>query len=119
MPMDMGRLDDRRYSFRDPGPRHEDEGGLPPSRHLWVGNLTAEISQEMVAHEFGKFGETENVTIYSERNYAFVNFKWQQEAEAAKRLLQGTKLGGMGAPLRIEFAKGVSVKPMVPTCFLL
>ena len=114
MPMDMGRVDDRRYPGRDPGPRPDDEGGLPPSRHLWVGNLTGEISQEMVAHEFAQFGETENVTLYSDRNYAFVNFKWQQDAEAAKRLLQGAKLGGIGAPLRIEFAKGVSVEATSP-----
>jgi RNA recognition motif-containing protein len=61
-----------------------------------------------LAEQFSRFGEIESITVYSARNYAFINFRKEEDAVIAKRSLQGLVLSGL--PLRIEFAKGVSVE---------
>eukprot|EP00897_Mesotaenium_endlicherianum_P004841 jgi/Mesen1/4385/ME000222S03506 len=104
-----GRMDDRRYSAhkdREPLRRHNEEEAAPPSRHLWVGNLKANASDEFVAGMFSKFGALESITVYSSRNYAFVNFMNLEHAVEAKHSLQGKNLGLGGTPMRIEYAKG-------------
>ncbi|XP_014518301.1 flowering time control protein FPA [Vigna radiata var. radiata] len=75
----------------------------PPSRHLWVGNLSHSIVEEELAHPFLRFGPLENVAFQSGRSYAFVNFRRDEDAIDAMRALQGFTLAGN--PLRIEFAK--------------
>jgi len=78
----------------------------PPSRHLWVGNLSHSIVEEELARHFLRFGPLENVAFQSGRSYAFVNFRRDEDAIDAMRSLQGFPLAGN--PLRIEFAKAVS-----------
>lgn len=78
----------------------------PPSRHLWVGNLSHHIDQSTIVDHFIRFGELENVACHPGRSYAFVNFMREEDARAALHSLQGFSLAGM--PLRIEFAKSVS-----------
>ncbi|KAK6646218.1 hypothetical protein PHAVU_L002837 [Phaseolus vulgaris] len=75
----------------------------PPSRHLWVGNLSHSIVEEELARHFLRFGPLENVAFQSGRSYAFVNFRRDEDAIDAMRTLQGFPLAGN--PLRIEFAK--------------
>lgn len=75
----------------------------PPSRHLWVGNLSHHIDQSTIVDHFIRFGELENVACHPGRSYAFVNFMREEDARAALHSLQGFSLAGM--PLRIEFAK--------------
>ncbi|XP_021746227.1 flowering time control protein FPA-like isoform X2 [Chenopodium quinoa] len=75
----------------------------PPSRHLWVGNLSHHISQSTLADHFIRFGDLENIACHSGRSYAFVNYVREDDAIAALNSLQGFSLAGM--PLRIEFAK--------------
>lgn len=81
-------------------------GKNPPSRHLWVGNLSNHIDQSTLTDEFIRFGDLENIAYHPGRSYAFVNFIREDDAIAALNSLQGFSLGGM--PLRIEFAKSVS-----------
>ncbi|XP_047169738.1 probable splicing factor, arginine/serine-rich 3 isoform X4 [Vigna umbellata] len=99
---------------RDHPSRYEDSKGNgvsgrdnrsnnPPSRHLWVGNLSHSIVEEELAHPFLRFGPLENVAFQSGRSYAFVNFRRDEDAIDAMRALQGFTLAGN--PLRIEFAK--------------
>lgn len=108
--MQANRGGDRFRTRRDFNSRPDDSKSLrvnaPPSRHLWVGNLSHSIDERTLADQFYNFGELENVAFQPGRSYAFVNFKREDEAIAAMRELQGFPLGGMG--LKIEFTKAVS-----------
>ena len=81
----------------------------PPSRHHWVGNLPHDIPEIALTSHFLQFGELESVAFQPGRSYAFINFKNDQEAFAAVRALQGFVIAGN--PLKIEFAKAVSLVP--------
>lgn len=81
-------------------------GNNPPSRHLWVGNLSHSIVENDLTHLMLQFGELDSVAFQPGRSYAFINFKKEDEAIAAMKSLQGFPLAGN--PLRIEFAKAVS-----------
>ncbi|KAL5861646.1 hypothetical protein ACOSQ4_002942 [Xanthoceras sorbifolium] len=90
-------------------PRFEEKsrgGGranAPPSRHLWVGNLSHSIEEADLTDQFLRFGELESVAFQPGRSYAFVNFLSEEDAIASMKALQGFPLAGN--PLRIEFAK--------------
>ncbi|KAK7306798.1 hypothetical protein VNO77_44756 [Canavalia gladiata] len=113
----MSRQGGRDRFRRDYPSRYEDSKGIgvsgrdnrnsnnnnPPSRHLWVGNLSHNIVEEELAHHFLRFGPLENVAFQPGRSYAFINFKRDEDAIDAMRALQGFPLAGN--PLRIEFAK--------------
>ncbi|RDX62636.1 Flowering time control protein FPA, partial [Mucuna pruriens] len=99
---------------RDYPSRYEDNKGSgvsgrdnrsnnPPSRHLWVGNLSHNIVEEELVHHFLRFGSLANVAFQPGRSYAFINFRRDEDAIDAMRALQGFPLAGN--PLRIEFAK--------------
>lgn len=78
----------------------------PPSRHLWVGNLSHNLSESTLVSHFLRFGDLERVAFQPGRSYAFINFKDAEGAFAAIRHLQGYVVAGN--PLRIEFTKAVS-----------
>lgn len=115
----------RDRSNNEYAPRFEEKerrtgwGVAPPSRHLWVGNLGPHVTQSTLSEHFLRFGEIENITHIPGRNYAFVDYKKEEDAVIALRGLQGFSIAGM--PLRIEFAKGVShdiLRPF-PNCYAL
>lgn len=81
-------------------------GVAPPSRHLWVGNLSHHVTKSALFEQFLRFGDIDNISYVPGRNFAFVNYRKQEDAIIAMRGLQGFSIAGM--PLRIEFAKGVS-----------
>ncbi|KAK9089949.1 hypothetical protein Scep_029031 [Stephania cephalantha] len=116
---DRDRVDrgDRGDRFRI-GPRdYEDKSGSgdrssssygrsnapPPSRHLWVGNLSHHLSESALSEHFLRFGELESVAFQPGRSYAFVNYKKQEDAIIAMGALQALNLSGL--PIRIEFQK--------------
>ncbi|KAL3687423.1 hypothetical protein R1sor_013732 [Riccia sorocarpa] len=113
-PVDYGpRVDDRRFTSQAPtrtalakGQQQlsDEQDEAPPSRHLWVGNVSQEVTESLLREKFSKYGPIESVTVYSQRNYAFINFKNLENAQDAKNALQGVVLGGLA--MRIEFAKG-------------
>ncbi|KAF3782708.1 putative RNA-binding protein [Nymphaea thermarum] len=84
---------------------HNDE---QVSRHLWVGNLNPRVTESILAEQFLRFGELDNIALYPSRGYAFVNFRKEEDACLAMRGLQGVAVAGF--PLKIEFAKGVPCK---------
>ncbi|KAH7576581.1 hypothetical protein JRO89_XS01G0112800 [Xanthoceras sorbifolium] len=98
-------------------PRFEEKsrgGGranAPPSRHLWVGNLSHSIEEADLTDQFLRFGELESVAFQPGRSYAFVNFLSEEDAIASMKALQGFPLAGN--PLRIEFAKAFCVTSMI------
>ncbi|KAK3405116.1 hypothetical protein EUGRSUZ_K01370, partial [Eucalyptus grandis] len=94
------RLEDRNSSG---------QSSAPPSRHLWVGNLSHSISEGDLVRPFLEFGELDSVAFQPGRSYAFINFKTDEGAIAALDALRGSPLAGN--PLRIEFAKVVSLVP--------
>ncbi|KAH7684226.1 Splicing factor 3b subunit 4 protein [Dioscorea alata] len=99
---DVSRRDfDLRFEERG---RSSGWGVAPPSRHLWVGNLSPEVSPSVLSDQFLKFGDLEDISYVPGRNYAFVNYMKKDDAGHAMRALQGAIIEGM--PLRIEFAKG-------------
>lgn len=76
---------------------------VPPSRHLWVGNLSHYIAEQELTYHFLRFGELENVAFHPGRSYAFINFSNEEDAIAALKALQGFPVNGNS--LRVEFAK--------------
>ncbi|XP_058114648.1 flowering time control protein FPA [Magnolia sinica] len=76
----------------------------PPSRHLWVGNLSPHLTEPVLTEKFLRFGEIDSIAFPPGRSYAFVNFKKEEDAVIAMRGLQGFVLAGM--PMKIEFTKG-------------
>ncbi|XP_074583093.1 uncharacterized protein LOC141839280 [Curcuma longa] len=90
-------------------PRLEEKGRrsgwdvAPPSRHLWVGNLSRRVSQNNLYEHFLRFGDIDNIAYTPGRSYAFVNYKKEDDAIIAFKGLQGCIVAG--SPLRIEFAK--------------
>lgn len=98
--------------------RSEEKGrggrsSAPPSRHLWVGNLSHTLTERMLSNHFRDFGELESVAFQPGRSYAFINFIDEGAAFAAFEGLQGFILAGNA--LRIEFTKAVS---LVHPCLL-
>eukprot|EP00252_Welwitschia_mirabilis_P010889 TRINITY_DN24515_c0_g1_i1.p1 TRINITY_DN24515_c0_g1~~TRINITY_DN24515_c0_g1_i1.p1 ORF type:complete len:973 (-),score=198.03 TRINITY_DN24515_c0_g1_i1:327-3245(-) len=97
---------------RPHGPRPEEKKQRPQkvnndighaSRSLWIGNLAKQVSETALAELIARFGEIESIHVNSARNYAFINFRKEEDAVIAKRGLQGFLLGGVA--LKIEFAK--------------
>ncbi|XP_050177269.1 tetratricopeptide repeat protein 31 isoform X2 [Myiozetetes cayanensis] len=76
---------------------------LPPSHPardcfpLWVGNVTSRISEKVLRHTFGRFGEIRSVRMLPGRRCAFINFCGKAAAEAAFGAMQ-VSWGGMRGP---------------------
>ncbi|CAH9100196.1 unnamed protein product, partial [Cuscuta europaea] len=104
----------RDYSPRDYPPRSEDrihhKRSNPPSRHLWIGNLSQSLSEASFTNHLLRFGELESVAFQPGRSYAFVNYKHESGAFAAMRQLQGSVVAGNA--VRIEFAKADKSSPL-------
>ncbi|KAF2284728.1 hypothetical protein GH714_029602 [Hevea brasiliensis] len=81
-------------------------GNNPPSRHLWVGNLSHSLVENELTDHFLQYGELDTVAFQAGRSYAFINFKREDDAIVAMKDLQGFPLAGN--PLRIEFAKALN-----------
>ncbi|EPS65670.1 hypothetical protein M569_09107, partial [Genlisea aurea] len=82
---------------------HHGRGNNPPSRHLWVGNLSHSLTESAVARQFLQYGDLESIAFQPGRSYAFINFRNEEDAFAAIKELQGFSLAGNA--LKIEFAK--------------
>ncbi|XP_043689302.1 flowering time control protein FPA [Telopea speciosissima] len=93
---------------RDYLPRFEEKGfhgknTNPPSRCLWVGNLSHHVTEKALSEQFLRFGELDGLAFQPGRSYAFITFRKEEDATLAIRGLQGFVVSGM--PLKIEFAK--------------
>lgn len=93
------RFDERSNSGRN-------SSNNPPSRHLWVGNLAHNITENELTRHFLQFGPLESVAFQPGRSYTFINFKRDEDGIDALKALQDFPVAGN--PLRIEFAKAVS-----------
>ena len=85
--------------------RHRNQISRMNASSLWVGNLSADVTESDLSRLFGKFGPIVKITLYSSKYFAFVHFKLPQDAKSAKDSLQATLL--RSSPLKIDFAKPV------------
>lgn len=74
-----------------------------PSRYIWVGNLPDNITEGALVDLFQQFGELDRVCLQVGRNFAFVDFKYEDAAFAAMQALQGFNFAGN--PIIVEFTK--------------
>lgn len=105
---EMGSREGRSRPHRDYPTRSEEKishgrGNNPPSRHLWVGNLSHNLNESSLVHHFLQFGKLESIAFQPGRSYAFINYRNDEDAFAAIKVLQDYVVEGN--PLRIEFAK--------------
>ncbi|XP_054270753.1 hrp65 protein-like isoform X2 [Macrosteles quadrilineatus] len=120
----------------DRGPRSQDQffqdrltdkllgiGGptndLPPSSNvekkfagrarLYIGNVTNDITDDDLNGLFASYGETNELFVNREKNFAFIRMDYRSNAEKAKRELDGSM--HKGRVLKVRFAPlGASVK---------
>jgi RNA recognition motif-containing protein len=74
-----------------------------PSRALWIGNISNEVTEDDLWREFQVFGEIESVRLLRPKTCAFVNFMQLEDATHALHTLQGKLLGNMA--IKINFGK--------------
>lgn len=81
---------------------------IPPStlnnKSIWIGNITNDITKEMIIKSFSIYGPVESCRILENKMCAFVNFHDSQNASTARMAMNGVRLGK--TILRTGFAKG-------------
>ncbi|XP_071448982.1 hrp65 protein-like isoform X2 [Hetaerina americana] len=90
------------------GPTHD----LPPQDvrekkfsgrcRLYVGNLTNDVTEEEINGMFTTYGETSEVFVNKDKNFAFIRLDYRASAEKAKRELDGHIRKGRA--LKVRFA---------------
>ncbi|KAI8580633.1 hypothetical protein K450DRAFT_236539 [Umbelopsis ramanniana AG] len=76
---------------------------LQPTRALWFGNMSITLTSSDLYDVFKQFGDIESARVLTQKNCAFVNFKYLESAIRAKDHVQSTNL--LGPNTRIGFAK--------------
>ncbi|NWQ69042.1 TTC31 protein, partial [Neopipo cinnamomea] len=106
---------------RDPGqgpPTATRHLTLPPSHPardcfpLWVGNVTSHISEKVLRHTFGRFGEIRSVRMLPGRRCAFINFCGKAAAESAFRAMQGATVEGSELVLQLKHPSHATPAPL-------
>ncbi|KAJ0989731.1 hypothetical protein J5N97_008087 [Dioscorea zingiberensis] len=81
----------------------------PPSKGLWIGNLSRNISGSALWELCRRFGDMDHMAFDPGQSYAFVNYMKEEDAVDAFRGLQGVVFEGV--PLHIKFVKGNEESP--------
>lgn len=82
---------------------------------LYIGNLSNDITEEEVTEMFKPFGESSELFINKEKNFGFIRLDYRNNAEKAKRELDGTVR--KGRTLKVRFAPNgatLKVKNLTP-----
>lgn len=87
-----------------------DSSVLQPTRALWFGNMSITLTSNDLYDVFKQFGEIESARVLTQKNCAFVNFKYLEGAIRAKEHVQTTNL--LGPNTRIGFAKVPTASPV-------
>lgn len=72
-------------------------------RSVWVGQIDPDCNKETLMGAFSKFGEIESCRILEAKNCAFVNFFNANDADVARKTMNGMTLGT--AKIKTGFAK--------------
>jgi RNA recognition motif-containing protein len=70
---------------------------------LFVGNLNWSVDSAKLSEVFSAYGTVESANVIEGKGFGFVEMSGQQEAEDAKKALNGTQL--MGRTLNVDQAK--------------
>lgn len=82
---------------------------------LYIGNLTGDVTEEEITLLFQPYGETAELFVNKEKNFAFIRLDYRANAEKAKRELDGQMRKGRA--LKVRFAPhsaAVKVKNLTP-----
>jgi len=90
------------------GPTHE----LPPidtserqfsgRSRLYIGNIGPGVTEESLKTDLGKYGEVGEMFYNSEKHFAFLRMDYRENAEKAKREMDGKMVSGR--PMKVRFA---------------
>ncbi|KAI9019614.1 armadillo-type protein [Phycomyces nitens] len=78
-----------------------------PTRALWIGNIPSTTTPTMLFSVFAPFGSIQSVRILGHRNCGFINFRNQEDAQAAKVALKNKEM--FGCAVRLGYAKVLGV----------
>eukprot|EP00210_Caulerpa_lentillifera_P004736 g4520.t1 len=80
---------------------------LPPSRHLWLGNVCLRPSKIVLFSLFSRYGPVQSVRVFPGKTFAFVNFCSKEHSTKAKEALDQKviELVTGNKPLVIRFQK--------------
>ena len=73
------------------------------SNKLYVGNLNYSVTDDELSELFGSFGTVASVRVIERKGFGFVEMSSQDEAEVAKKDLDGKEFRGRN--LRVNDAK--------------
>ncbi|CAO3599721.1 unnamed protein product [Absidia cylindrospora] len=80
------------------------------SRSLWIGNIDASITVDVLTHTFAPYGPIESVRLLMEKECAFVNYFYQEHAVRAKEDVLGPLAGRVGhCIVRIGYGRADAV----------
>ncbi|GLG93257.1 LOW QUALITY PROTEIN: Hrp65 protein [Gryllus bimaculatus] len=82
---------------------------------LYIGNLTNDVTEEEISQLFAPYGETAELFVNKEKNFAFIRLDYRANAEKAKRELDGSLRKGRA--LKVRFAPHsacIKVKNLTP-----
>lgn len=69
-------------------------------RSLWIGNISPEVTKDMLLHRFAPYGELHSIHTLYERHCAFINYVEHESAKRAMNALQGHVLCGTAIVIR-------------------
>ncbi|CAM8890382.1 unnamed protein product [Rhodiola kirilowii] len=87
----------------NPSKTVSEDGETPSANILWVGYMSADLSEAELMEIFADYGVLDVVISPSTKSYAFAFFMCTEDAKAAMEALHGTSYKGIS--LKIEFAK--------------
>jgi len=115
------KVADRIASFQGPTfdlpPLDIGEKQFNGRNRLYIGNISADFTDEDLTDLFKPYGETAEIFLNKEKNFGFIKLDYHANAEKAKRELDGINF--KGKTLKIRFAPNtatVKVKNLPPFC---
>ncbi|XP_049784561.1 hrp65 protein-like [Schistocerca cancellata] len=82
---------------------------------LYIGNLTADVTDDEIREMFSPYGEVAEQFVNKEKNFAFIRMDYRANAEKAKRELDGSLRKGRS--IKVRFAPpgaAIKVKNLTP-----
>uniref|UniRef100_A0A6P7FXH1 Hrp65 protein-like isoform X2 n=1 Tax=Diabrotica virgifera virgifera TaxID=50390 RepID=A0A6P7FXH1_DIAVI len=82
---------------------------------LYIGNISSEITENDLEELFKPYGETAEIFINKDKNFAFLKFDYNCNARKAKKELDGTLIKTRVLKIRVApYSSSVKVKNLTP-----
>ncbi|KAL7750762.1 hypothetical protein RI367_003719 [Sorochytrium milnesiophthora] len=88
------------------------DGHHLPSRSIWVGNVGASTSSADLFGAFTAYGPIESLRMLPDKDCAFINYVWLEDAVRAKEQAQGLCVGSN--VVRVGYGKQIKSEPAHP-----